>query len=1196
MAMEAPAVLIRATVYDPVTATTKILNFANRDDPRVTTWNNEAWRPILMKSPAISMSVFNGDFTGSGGISVSGFSIMLLETDLDTYPQFTWHGAKIEIYAGDADSGSFTKVATVVGNGANREGRVGLLVEVKTYDELFDRNILFFSYAGTGDIEGGADVKGILKPAVFGDAKNCQPVLIDPVRQIYQVHGYGPVEAIYAVYEGGAAIGTGGNPVATQTGTYVAFRDTVVAQGQWIRHNNLGLIKLGSQPSFPISVDARGDTNGVNGAAALKRPGAVIKRLIELNTSAILLKVSSFTNFDALAPYDVDLYIENQTTLTEAVQYVLRSVGGYWSWDEDGRVILGLMRFAAATVTLSGLNDQEPTVLTINQMATSAPVWSLRVGGAACHYVHDASSVVQSIADLGAADAANAQSIADLANVTSQVFPPGPTPPVGAVEADMWPDTNTIPPTLRRFNGTTWVSTATVGAVVGTSLVLPTGVAVPSAELLNSSLVLSTTGGLTYGSGATAVAVGAITNLDFGNVGNATGTRPANNATVGADVNLNVIDTGSGLGNEVLPRALVRTSLGNSAGFNGEGYYARRNYYQLGETGTGTGDRGAGRTEAGAEWTTNALIRTPSGTAAAYSGQKRYGKVSQFRLGETGEGTGDYGAGYTEGNAEWMNNNLIRTPSGIASSFTGQKTLASRRYIRLNQTENGAGDEGALLTNAGEWSTDVLVRTPSGVSSSIAGQRNYATRSHFRLGETGNGSGDYGAGYTENNAEWTNNALLRTPSGIASSVVGQGPWTTDQRNPSTVFAASANILRNGGLSLGLAGFSTGTPWTHTYGGNEGSYIYVNVAGGYLIQSDPVPIYATGDYNLQGELYAEAVGVNGYVACDLQYFSDAGATVSLGYGSSISAGQNIYWPLTSNWSTAPAGAVSCRVRIYTGPNATATSAVRRIKLSRGRAASPFSDEATDGANAARFTGRAPRASAFLPPSWTAGIRAITSDFPISDSDNAGVNVTINIAAHTKTFDDGATASYPSASFGGHAYGTTYYWWRNDPNLDGGSNYGSSSNLSDARGTDKVYLGAWTTRTSSGGSGGGTPPGGNCVASCSFVQVQDPTDRPHELIDGEFWLLARLIVKGDFVLTLEAGNVLGWREVTSNSLSVEPGVVVALPNGHRLSLAASTPMTLADGTYEVLAGGIDGMEIASLRQSVVEWLPCDAEPIG
>jgi hypothetical protein len=194
---------------------------------------------------------------------------------------------------------------------------------------------------------------------------------------------------------------------------------------------------------------------------------------------------------------------------------------------------------------------------------------------------------------------------------------------------------------------------------------------------------------------------------------------------------------------------------------------------------------------------------------------------------------------------------------------------------------------------------------------------------------------------------------------------------------------------------------------------------------------------------------------------------------------------------------------------------------------------------------------------LPTNFNVGIRALASTFQLSDSD-AGGSVTINIAAATRTLDDGTTVSYPSGSITGLPYATTYFVWRNDPDLNGGSSYSYSTSIGDALGTGKVYLGAWTTRATAGGSGGGGSGGGGgefCVRSSAFVRMTD--GRFRRAID---------VLRGDQIACLVEGAEswsLDSEFVESNAIEMNECVQLKSASGILLTLALNTPIVTRQG---------------------------------
>jgi hypothetical protein len=460
--MDVFATLIEVVAYDPTLGSLTTHRLTNRNDPRATTANGQSWAPVVSQSPTIGCSVFNGAFTAAGQIDLGDFVISLADTQADNLTRLVWSGAQIKVFAGNIAQGVFNQLFTAVGTGALRKGRLELVVSMTDRSALLDQNMLAQSYAGTGNLEGSADVKGVLKPWVFGDAKFCRPVLLDPVRQIYQVSAYGPIESTYAVFEGGQAITFHADFSQAQLTDFLTGASPPL--GKFSRLNGYGLIRLGSRPSFPVTCHVKGDSGTVVGGTAITKVGNVINRILGV-TTALPVKATSLSNLNALQVEPVDECFDEQLTIADALAGLLLGFGAYHTFNELGELIFGRVRFGSTTLNLDGTNSLEPTVLGINQLPTSAPVWDLRLGAEQCHFVHQTSDVPAALAQAGTDAAAallaagNAQTTA---NGKNKVFGPSTTPPVGAVDGDLWPDISVTPQTTRRYNGqsATWVATS----------------------------------------------------------------------------------------------------------------------------------------------------------------------------------------------------------------------------------------------------------------------------------------------------------------------------------------------------------------------------------------------------------------------------------------------------------------------------------------------------------------------------------------------------------------------------------------------------------------------------------------------------------------------------------------------------------------------------------------------------------------
>ena len=752
--MDVIATLIEITAFDPVANANVVGRITNRNDPRATRANDQSWLPILATAPSVGTSVFNGAFTGAGAIDLSNFVITLADGLGDAFTRLMWAGADIKIYAGNMQTGNYPLIFRAVGEDATRTGRLELSVSLTTRESLLFGNLLSQSYAGTGNLEGDSGLKGTMKPWVFGSARFCRPVLLDPVRQIYQVSAYGPVEGITNVFEGGQEIQAGSD----YTGSLTDFlTGPGPAQGTWTRMNQYGLFRLGSQPLYQITCHVKGDTNAVVGGTALTKVGDIIGRILALTTT-MSIKASSLAALNAAITQPFDDYFDAQMSVSEVLTKFLLSVGGYYTFDESGNLIFGLVRFGQSSLNLDGLNRTEPTVVGINALPVSAPVWYLRLGAEQCHFVHDASNLPAVIADQTSLIEA-AQNTADAKNKT---FPTSPTPPTGAVDGDQWPDSSVSPTTMRRFSSDTgtWVATSnnitTANQVPysnGTSLeALRPSQANADTTSLNTAASITGQGSLAT---LSSLANGGSYLTGFGDLSS------LNNLFFGSSALL------ESSGGALATLNAFKTALGIASGFSGQGALATLSSLANGGsylTGFGGlsslsslffGSSALTETNGGTPASLNAF-KTALGIASAISGQGSFATLSSAAYGSsllTGFGalaplgSLTFGGSYLlESAGTPATNANYKTALGTASAISGQgafATINSAGYGSSLLTGFGAlsplsslffGSSALTETSGGAAATLNAFKTALGISSGFTGQGSFATKSSADYG------------------------------------------------------------------------------------------------------------------------------------------------------------------------------------------------------------------------------------------------------------------------------------------------------------------------------------------------------------------------------------------------------------------------------------------------------------------------------
>lgn len=340
------AILVELKPYDPATDTTPTLRATNVNDPSVTLVSGGPgeFLPILCSGPVIARTLFNGDFSGGGTAPGSELSLRLDEGDLDKWIGYVWGDAEVTIRQGviGAAYSAYELMWTVRSVSIQRNGNV-VRVQLKPPAEL-NRPLLYRSFAGTDDGdsgdtgEGRVEVRGTLKPWLSGSARFVRPVLIDGARQIYCYHGYGPTGGATAAFEGGV------DKLASSFtwSTYAAMRDEVMTSDQWGCCPSIGMIRLGGQPSFPITIHVEGDKPS---GTLLTSTADIIKRMLEgpAGVVAPAIAAANVTEMNNMRGEAIDYYATSQITVEKAITDLMVSANGYWLENETGKIILGLI-------------------------------------------------------------------------------------------------------------------------------------------------------------------------------------------------------------------------------------------------------------------------------------------------------------------------------------------------------------------------------------------------------------------------------------------------------------------------------------------------------------------------------------------------------------------------------------------------------------------------------------------------------------------------------------------------------------------------------------------------------------------------------------------------------------------------------------------------------------------------------------
>lgn len=219
------------------------------------------------------------------------------------------------------------------------------LVRIDIQDNSYKLNVPVQpnTYAGSGGIDGGDDLKGKKKPLSFGYVQNIAPPLVKASSLLYQVHD-GAVQAISAVYNRGVAV-TQGSDYATSTLLLAAS----VPSGYYATCLAEGFFRVNFVLDGTITADVEGDAD----PAFVSSAADIVRRIID--------RATDFADADIYQP-NIDLvnaiqtaqlgyYVgpDQETTIADVFSDIMASVGGWAGFRRDGKFEVNIYVGAAET-------------------------------------------------------------------------------------------------------------------------------------------------------------------------------------------------------------------------------------------------------------------------------------------------------------------------------------------------------------------------------------------------------------------------------------------------------------------------------------------------------------------------------------------------------------------------------------------------------------------------------------------------------------------------------------------------------------------------------------------------------------------------------------------------------------------------------------------------------------------------------
>lgn len=229
---------------------------------------------------------------------------------------------------------------------------------LRGYDRRRDADVSIQknTYGGTvlgggASADGSPDMKGQLKPLLFGRCFSVPAVIVNPYNLILQFND-GPVSSI-ALMDGGIPLINDGD-----VSTLSALASSSGNGGHYKTCLALGLAKpfgaFNGNPGFIWTADVvEGSTS------ALRCAGAVVQRMLA-KIGLTNINTASFTALNTLQPAEVGIYLDSDTSCLAAIRRVLDSIGGWIVPDSLGQFVVGRLDLPGAPVA----TVVEPQILT----------------------------------------------------------------------------------------------------------------------------------------------------------------------------------------------------------------------------------------------------------------------------------------------------------------------------------------------------------------------------------------------------------------------------------------------------------------------------------------------------------------------------------------------------------------------------------------------------------------------------------------------------------------------------------------------------------------------------------------------------------------------------------------------------------------------------------------------------------------
>lgn len=343
--------LLEADPYDPVAPGVVTRRFSGgSDDPY---FNGVFWQDRLKVALNYELDLMRGSRLGGGTVPSFGeITIFIGDGDNDELTGFLWEGREIRLWLGADDMDFADFGLRFKGTAAGVKWNTDFLtIALRDFSHKLDIPLQENKYAGTGLMEGGADLTGVVKPRAFGKNEVVAPDLLDATNDVYHLND-GSIQAVLVVRDRGLPLTSAGDVTTLSLADVWAWVPAAADAGKYITDLATGVIRLAAKPDGPLTVDFEGD----NGAGYVDTTADIISRIVTESgpLAAGDLDAASFTALNTSRPWKVRLYrAREEPTIAQVLDELMAGVFGSWNLTVAGKLTLRLFQIGAATKSIN---------------------------------------------------------------------------------------------------------------------------------------------------------------------------------------------------------------------------------------------------------------------------------------------------------------------------------------------------------------------------------------------------------------------------------------------------------------------------------------------------------------------------------------------------------------------------------------------------------------------------------------------------------------------------------------------------------------------------------------------------------------------------------------------------------------------------------------------------------------------------